>query len=680
MLIAVHNDQLVLAENAKSDMAYYCPGCGQGVILRRGKHKITHYAHKRGNNCGFSEGETLEHLKGKKQIYQWAQKHHWNPQLEVYFPTIAQRPDILLEINGQTVAVEFQCSPLSLERLLARNEGYRQLKIPVWWILGSPYLRNLRNKKIVQFTQIFRKQFVLLFWDVKRAQLVINQKYRRCSYSRLKYDKKIILMEQIEMLKKKQYHFDVYPQSWKSTLGVFYMTKISVKTKLKAVEEYANGNVTLASVRHKYGIAEHDFQIWVGIYARFGKGPLLNPPKVTGDFRLNLVKWKQENLASISETCIHFGYRSPGSVYQWERLYNKQGPQALLRLRRGRKPKNGQTTRQESRQASSAPKTEPNLTKRKLIVKDTTRCLKKIDSLEKASKKELAQVIYDLKAKYLLKDLIDALPISMSTYQYWQNRFEHPDEDEEELKAVIKGLFNYYQAEYGVRRLSTQIRDYYRLIGKKTPNHKRIQRLMHEMGLKCIKYNRRVRKYDSSKGPNGKKAKNKLNRRFMSNRKYQKMVCDITELKAHDGRKVYLEIIKDLATNQLLTWSISQHPNLQFALDPLQQLLKQLPHTGYQLTLHTDQGWHYQHRAWRKLLRQGNIRQSMSHRATCLDNAACETVFSKLKAEIGPDTSYRNQEELSQAINEWIHFYNERRIQTKLGNQTPLQYEQNLVA
>ncbi|WP_431815499.1 IS3 family transposase [Limosilactobacillus portuensis] len=69
-----------------------------------------------------------------------------------------------------------------------------------------------------------------------------------------------------------------------------------------------------------------------------------------------------------------------------------------------------------------------------------------------------------------------------------------------------------------------------------------------------------------------------------------------------------------------------------------------------------------------------------SHRATCLDNAACETVFSKLKAEIAPDTSYRNQLELIQAIEKWIHFYNERRIQTKLGNQTPLQYEQSLVA
>ena len=58
------------------------------------------------------------------------------------------------------------------------------------------------------------------------------------------------------------------------------------------VEEYANGSGTLASVRHKYGIAEFVFQIWVGIYARFGKEPLLNPPKVTGDFRLNLVNVK----------------------------------------------------------------------------------------------------------------------------------------------------------------------------------------------------------------------------------------------------------------------------------------------------------------------------------------------------------------------------------------------------
>lgn len=103
------------------------------------------------------------------------------------------------------------------------------------------------------------------------------------------------------------------------------MIKISVNIKIKAVEEYANGNASKGFVSRKYGIDEYGSQIWVGIYARFGKEPLLNPPKVNGNFRLNLVKWKQENLASISETCIHFGYRSPGAVYQWECLYNKRG-------------------------------------------------------------------------------------------------------------------------------------------------------------------------------------------------------------------------------------------------------------------------------------------------------------------------------------------------------------------
>lgn len=79
-------------------------------------------------------------------------------------------------------------------------------------------------------------------------------------------------------------------------------------------------------------------------------------------------------------------------------------------------------------------------------------------------------------------------------------------------------------------------------------------------------------------------------------------------------------------------------------------------------------------------MREGHIRQSMSHWVTCLDNAAYETVFSKPKAEIGQDTSYWSRDELIQAIEEWLHFYNERRIQTKLGNQTSLQYKQNLVA
>lgn len=107
------------------------------------------------------------------------------------------------------------------------------------------------------------------------------------------------------------------------------------------------------------------------------------------------------------------------------------------------------------------------------------------------------------------------------------------------------------------------------------------------MRIKCTKYNRRIRNYNSSKGPNDNN-RDKLKRAFRSNRRYQKIAFNITKLKTHNDKKVYIEIIKDLATRQIFTWSVSQHPNLQFALTLLHQMLKSP--TGYQLILHTKQG------------------------------------------------------------------------------------------
>lgn len=99
----------------------------------------------------------------------------------------------------------------------------------------------------------------------------------------------------------------------------------------------------------------------------------------------------------------------------------------------------------------------------------------------------------------------------------------------------------------------------------------------------------------------GKRVKNKINRRFNSDRLYQKMVSDVTEFKLANGNKVYLEPIMDLYNNQILIYSITNNsPDLSFALQPLIDLQDILPSTGYRLTMHTDQGWQYRHRSWRK--------------------------------------------------------------------------------
>ncbi|GKT04677.1 IS3 family transposase [Furfurilactobacillus entadae] len=75
-----------------------------------------------------------------------------------------------------------------------------------------------------------------------------------------------------------------------------------------------------------------------------------------------------------------------------------------------------------------------------------------------------------------------------------------------------------------------------------------------------------------------------------------------------------------------------------------------------------------------------HIRQSMSRRVTCLDNAACETVFDKLKVEIGSLQQYVNASELIKAIDSWINYYNQKQIQIKLGGQSPLDFERQLTA
>lgn len=183
MLVAQSRHGLILALNANAlvDQTYWCPSCHEPVILRHGAHRVAHFAHRRGSHCRLSEGETQEHLLGKMQLYQWAARRGYQPQLEVYLPTIAQRPDLLLRINGRLVALEFQCSPLSLKRLQERNAGYHQLGIQPWWLLGAPYQRHLQSTKIAQFTQLVAGRPALLFWDTKKGCLRIDRSFARRS-------------------------------------------------------------------------------------------------------------------------------------------------------------------------------------------------------------------------------------------------------------------------------------------------------------------------------------------------------------------------------------------------------------------------------------------------------------------------------------------------------------------
>ena len=192
------------------------------------------------------------------------------------------------------------------------------------------------------------------------------------------------------------------------------------------------------------------------------------------------------------------------------------------------------------------------------------------------------------------------LPIPEATYHYWKRHFNRTDKKQALKMAIQEVCLN--NPHYGVRRVYLTLR-------KTTPfkkiNHKKMQRLMHEMHLQGTGYRRVSRRYDSSKGPVGKRMKNRLHRKFKTDRPGQKLVSDVTEFKiSSTGEKVYLEPIMDLYNNEIITYALGTKPNLSFTLKPLKELLSKLPALAYQTTIHTDQGWQYCHRSWRYLLKK----------------------------------------------------------------------------
>ena len=94
----------------------------------------------------------------------------------------------------------------------------------------------------------------------------------------------------------------------------------------------------------------------------------------------------------------------------------------------------------------------------------------------------------------------------------------------------------------------------------------------------------------------------------------------------------------------------------------------------YGLILHSDQGWQYQHYGYRKRLEKHNILQSMSRKGNCLDNAMAENFFGILKSELLYAQKFESEEEFTKALEEYIQYYNNKRIKYRLKGKSPVQY------
>ena len=261
--------------------------------------------------------------------------------------------------------------------------------------------------------------------------------------------------------------------------------------------------------------------------------------------------------------------------------------------------------------------------------------------------------------------------MSKSTYYFEISKTDAVAKRNEELAKEIQNIFEQNKSRYGVRRIHRELQNRGFVV-----NHKRVQRLMHCMKLRG---KRPKEKYHSYKGEVGKVADNIIDRDFSATAPLQKWTTDVSQFNFPWG-KCYISPILDMYTNEIISYDLAQSPNLEQVNRMLTKAFERFPKVEG-LIFHSDQGWQYQHETYRKALTEHGIIQSMSRKGNCYDNCIMETFFGRLKNELyyGCEKNYTSFEEFAEAVEEYIDYYNNKRIQVKTKWMPPAEYRKTSI-
>lgn len=266
--------------------------------------------------------------------------------------------------------------------------------------------------------------------------------------------------------------------------------------------------------------------------------------------------------------------------------------------------------------------------------------------------------------------------VSRSGYYNWLNKI-----DRRKIKEIKdKKDFELILAAYQFRGYDKGSRGIYmRLLNSGIRmNRKKIQRLMQKYGLKCpIRKANPYRRMAKAMKTNN-VSENLVNREFREHGPSTILLTDITYIYYEKRQKAYLSVIKDAYTKQVLAYVASKSLEVDFVLETVNILIQ---NHGISLNcktiIHSDQGVHYTSHSFRELLKDKELRQSMSRRGNCWDNAPQESFFGHMKDEIHLDRC-SNFEEVIIEVDNYMDYYNNDRYQWGLAKLSPNQYAKYL--
>ena len=289
------------------------------------------------------------------------------------------------------------------------------------------------------------------------------------------------------------------------------------------------------------------------------------------------------------------------------------------------------------------------------------------------------EIIHDVVSKESnmlnISMLCDIAGVSRSGYYRWVNATEHREKQELKDRAdfeIILKAYNHRGYSKGAKGI------YMNLIHQEEPivmNLKKIRRLMKKYNLICPirKANPYRRMAKALKTSNV--AENIVNREFTTHGPRKILLTDITYI-PYNGKFCYLSTILDAFTKQILSYVLSESLEVDFVLETVNILIKK---HGIDITtgtiIHSDQGCHYTSCSFIQLLKDKKLRQSMSRKGNCWDNAPQESFFGHMKDEIDI-SKCKEFTEVKEIIDDWMDYYNNERYQWNLAKLSPNEYYQ----
>lgn len=292
------------------------------------------------------------------------------------------------------------------------------------------------------------------------------------------------------------------------------------------------------------------------------------------------------------------------------------------------------------------------------------------------SKSERFQTIHNLREKdpnFNVSAACKALEVSRSGYYEWEAATALR-EAREEADLIAKHQVETAFMSHGFKKGTRGVRDSLLRDQGIVMNRKKIQRIERKYGI-CFNPKRKRPYHRISIDGEPVVAKNELDRNFHTGQLRKVILTDITYIPCEQGF-CYLSAALDAQSNEILSYAVSTSLEMPF----VEKTFQQLAHERFaaDALIHSDQGSHYTSRKFRELVKTLGVKQSMSKRACCWDNACMESWFGRMKEQLG-DTKEMTYEEVRARIDDYIDYYNWHRGQKRLGWKTPKEYAESLI-